>query len=328
MHVFVFFLAGCIYAQGQVFYDKETDQEYEIDVSMPELVLQRFLKSKRAVEVVFGDYIGEYRVRTKRGKWYAYRDGEKLNRSAADSVALPGEMFENHTLIVRKGVYQLVPRDSGDFSLECEGIRVIERSSYYDTPIMLVKKDNAWGQMSLDGRWIQLNVFDHWKKVPVVYDDGWIVDVCVALRSKIGVDVILPDPNNGDGIFKVRHAETGLWGMYQYIGDEPTVLIPMEYDSVDFFAFNGEITTVYKNGKLGFYAWGERGQTVPCKYEAYQKKWYRYSRTSPEMFYMLVQRAGKWGVVDWWTGEELTAFDADTAEGVNFKIKDSGYYTY
>ncbi len=316
---------GYLKTAGQTFYDEVLDEVFEVNASMPEEVLQRFLKSKKAVHVVFGYYDYTYKLKTKRGKWYAYYEGRKLNKRAADSIALYGEVWDNYTLIIRKGSYTLHGLDSGDVSPVYEGLRAGTRS--VNTPVILAKQNKLWGQLGGGGQWIQPNVFERWEDVPLVTGSYIDIEAFVALRELLSADVVLPDPNNGDGIYKVRNADSKLWGMYQYLST-PDTLIPMEYDSLDFFYFNGAITPVYRNGKVGFYAWGETGQTVPCRYDGYEKKWYKWSRTSPEMFYMLVQRDGKWGVVDWWTGEELTPFEADTKEGVKFKVVDSAYYDW
>ena len=86
------------------------------------------------------------------------------------------------------------------------------------------------------------------------------------------------DSGNGDGVFKARSRATHKWGMYQwrFKGNKVKEMIPMTYDRVDYFPFNGEFTAVYNNGKLGIYLceWSfdkDAKQTVDCKYDGYKR---------------------------------------------------------
>ena len=128
--------------------------------------------------------------------------------------------------------------------------------------------------------------------------------------KKLKGDKIEIDEENEDGVFKIRHKKTKKWGMYQwmYESTQVTQLIPMEYDSLNYFPFNASFTAVYNDGKVGFYLskWSydnEARQTVPCVYDVYQ-------RFTPEdgVTRLAVQKNGKWGWVDWLTGEEKSGF--------------------
>ncbi len=93
------------------------------------------------------------------------------------------------------------------------------------------------------------------------------------LIKKLKADKIEMDEGNGDGVFKIRNKKTKKWGMHQwmYEGLNTKELIPMEYDSVRHFPFNGAFTAVYNDGKVGFFlsAWSYENarQSVLCKYE-------------------------------------------------------------
>lgn len=134
------------------------------------------------------------------------------------------------------------------------------------------------------------------------------------LKKKLKADKIEMDEGNGDGVFKARNKKTKKWGMYQwmYEGVSTTELIPMEYDSLRYFPFNGAFTAVYNDGKVGFYlsAWSyeDAKQTVPCIYENYQR--FRINN----LIYLALQKNGKWGWVDWLTGEEKSEFIYDTKD--------------
>lgn len=139
-----------------------------------------------------------------------------------------------------------------------------------------------------------------------------------ALRNKLKADKIEMDQGNGDGVFKARNKKTKKWGMYQWLyeGLKTKELIPMAYDAVNYFPFNGAFTAVYNNGKVGFYlsAWSYKNakQTVPCLYDDYQR--FTVNNTP----YLAVQKNGRWGWVDWLTGEEQTECKYDTQEDLPY----------
>ena len=134
------------------------------------------------------------------------------------------------------------------------------------------------------------------------------------LKNKETIDLIDMDGNNGDGLFKARSKATKKWGLYQYLGDEIVEAIPMKYDSIHHFPWNGNYTAVFNDGKVGFYSsyWTynkEANQTVKCIYEDYK----RYI-TDDQIPRLAVQKDGKWGWVDWLTGEEKSEFTFDTPD--------------
>jgi hypothetical protein len=143
------------------------------------------------------------------------------------------------------------------------------------------------------------------------------------IAKKLKADKIEMDAGNGDGVFKARLKKTKKWGMYQYTysGTKVKELIPMQYDSVRYFPFNGSFAAVYNDGKVGFYlsewSYGDQAkQTVPCSYGNYQ----RYN--SKGTTYLAVTKNNKWGWVDWLTGEEKSEFKYTTKKdlpSINYK---------
>lgn len=110
-------------------------------------------------------------------------------------------------------------------------------------------------------------------------------------------DKIVFDPINGDLVYKMRNQETGLWGMYQ--GDK--LIIPAEYDSIQFYGWNDPYTVVGKNGKFGIYTSAfsdDRKLAVECKYDGFK------TYTFEGQFWLASQRNGKWRWVNWYTGQE------------------------
>lgn len=141
------------------------------------------------------------------------------------------------------------------------------------------------------------------------------------LMESMNADLVEMDKNNGDGTFKARDKDTKKWGMYQYgiNSAPPTEMIPKKFDSINFFGVNEKFTEVYNNGKIGIYTCyfdyeKEAKQTVPCLYEDYKKMIIPYigeSRFPPITYtevYLAVKKNGKWGWINWFTGEEQSEF--------------------
>lgn len=125
------------------------------------------------------------------------------------------------------------------------------------------------------------------------------------------------DAGNEDGVFKMQLRKSQKWGMYQwmYEGTKCNELIPMQFDSLRFFPFNGNFTAVYQKGKVGFYLakWTYDDlakQSVACLYDDYQR--YRIKG----VIYLAVQKGEKWAWIDWLTGEEKSDFSADTHQAL------------
>lgn len=117
------------------------------------------------------------------------------------------------------------------------------------------------------------------------------------IKRKYDGDKIIFDPINGDLVYKMRAKETGLWGMYQ--GDK--LIIPAEYDSIQFYGWNDPYTVVGKDGKFGIYTSGfsDDGKlSVDCKYDDFK------TYTFEGQFWLAGKRNGKWRWVNWYTGHE------------------------
>lgn len=120
-----------------------------------------------------------------------------------------------------------------------------------------------------------------------------------AWKKGLFIDQIKMDPINGDGVFIVRNHQNQLWGMYQDLGDSFQEIIPMQYDSIRFYPWNSPITTVYRDGKLGFYLsyWSYDSlakEVIPCEYHDYK----RYEKDDGKL-YLAIQKEGQWAWIDW-----------------------------
>ena len=127
------------------------------------------------------------------------------------------------------------------------------------------------------------------------------------IKKRLKAVELVMDPINGDAVFMAL-GKNDKWGMYQwdYVKEKAITLIPMEYDSLLFFEFNASYTVVWQNNLLGLYqskwSYVDAKQTVACAYEDYYIKQHRGRK------YCALKKDGKWGWVDWLTGEEMTEF--------------------
>ncbi len=152
-----------------------------------------------------------------------------------------------------------------------------------------------------------------------------MVETFKLAKTKFKADLVIFDPNNGDGALKARSKKTKKWGMYQFMDVEEKELIPMQYDSLNFYPFNGKYTAIYNNGKVGFYLsyWSydkQAKQTVACKYEDYK----RFDADGVSK--LAVKKNGKWGWVDWLTGEEKSEFIYDSTDDLPYPHYKQNYW--
>jgi len=183
----------------------------------------------------------------------------------------------------------------------------------------LVKENEKWGLVD----WFENVVlvdpsFENPEDVPLVWIESWAVDTFKESKKKLNADILIFDEGNGDGVFKARDKRTKKWGMYQSLGaDDLTTLIPENYDSINFFNFNGKYTAVYNEGKVGMYLsywsfYDKAKQTVPCAYEYYK------NFDADGVPKLAVKKNGKWGWIDWLTGEEKSEFKYETTKDLPY----------
>ena len=115
----------------------------------------------------------------------------------------------------------------------------------------------------------------------------------------------------GDEVVLAKIKSPKKWGMYQFIENKHKEIIPIQYDRLNFYGFNGTYTAVYRQNKVGFYLspWSyyeNAKESVPCIYEDYE----RIKKEGNT--YLAVQRNKEWGRVDWLTGEEKSEFKYDS----------------
>lgn len=159
-------------------------------------------------------------------------------------------------------------------------------------------------------------IFSLWKTIAQ--------DVTPKILKIINASEYKPDKNNGDGVFVAQHQQTKKWGMFQaWSENEIKQMIPMQYDSIDFFGFNAKMTGVWNKGKVGIFLspWSfseeTAKQTVACLYDGY--KIFEVEKTVSDGLgsyrkyfdYVAVKKDSLWAWIDWMTGELKTDFKYD-----------------
>lgn len=138
--------------------------------------------------------------------------------------------------------------------------------------------------------------------------------------KKFNADSIIFDPINLDDVYVLRNSDTQLWGMFQ----SGRVLIPMDYEYIDFSGWNHPFTFVKKDGKWGvFYGVFNEGKlTVDCRYDALK------IYNNHDYLYVASKRDGKWRWVNWANGNELHEAKDYHQELVVYSNWNPGDYDY
>lgn len=183
----------------------------------------------------------------------------------------------------------------------------------------LVKQNKKWGLIDwFEDLTLVEPSFDNPEDVPLIWIEPWAKDMFIASKKKLDTDLLIFDEGNGDGVFKARNKSTKKWGMYQSLGaDDLTTIIPAKYDSLHFFSFNGKYTIVYNGEKVGVYlsywSYGDKAkETVPCLYEDFK------NFDADGVPKLAVKKNGKWGWINWLTGEEQSEFKYETTEDLPY----------
>ena len=174
-----------------------------------------------------------------------------------------------------------------------------------------VKKDGKDYLIAKRGRkWAQIDWFTGENYTPFIYIDYKTMDFkelsreelefMDAVRRKKGFDFVEFDRVNNNQIFMARQSRLRKWGMFKgFDVNTLETLIPNEYDSVEFFPSNNTFTPVFLAGKIGFYSlvdFKAKKITDP-DYEAFK----RVDINGED--YLAIQKNGRWGWMDWYTGE-------------------------
>jgi hypothetical protein len=283
------------------------------------------LKKMKAKKVVLGNYYGEEVMLAKMKstkKWglYTVYKGMDIEDFSFEEVISP--KFDSLSFFEPEALFQIVKQkdkygvlllpseieDAAD-RVNCKFDKIIHRNLDGED-FLLIKEGYKWGLIDwFEGFYIVDPIFDTSEEVPIIKMESWMVKTFKLAKTKLNADLVIFDPNNGDGALKARSKKTKKWGLYQFsdMNMEEKELIPMQYDSLNFYPFNGKYTAVYNKGKVGFYLsyWSydeQAKQTVACKYEDYK----RFDTDGVSK--LAVKKNGKWGWVDWLTGEEKSEF--------------------
>ncbi len=105
------------------------------------------------------------------------------------------------------------------------------------------------------------------------------------------------DHINGDGLFIAQNRDDQKWGMFQYYKQ----IIPMEFDSIEFYGWNDPVTRVMKEGLWGAYPFDNvDAKGVSCEYDEIRLY------TFEGQMCVAGKKEGLWRWVNWYTGIEYT----------------------
>ena len=314
---------------------------FTISCFSQEISKKEIRKKMKAKEIIFKDYPGEEMVLAKMKstkKWglYTISTGMEIDDFSYEEVIAP--KFDSLSFFGTEARFQIVKQkdkygvlllpyeieDAAD-RVNCKFDKIIHKKLDGEDYI-LIKKSDKWGLIDwFDGFYIVDPIFDTSEEVPLIKMERWMVETFKLAKTKFKADLVIFDPNNGDGALKARSKKTKKWGMYQFMDVEEKELIPMQYDSLNFYPFNGKYTAIYNNGKVGFYLsyWSydkQAKQTVACKYEDYK----RFDADGVSK--LAVKKNGKWGWVDWLTGEEKSEFIYDSTDDLPYPHYKQNYW--
>ena len=295
----------------------------------------------KAKEIIFKDYHGEEMVLAKMKstkKWglYTISTGMEIDDFSYEEVIAP--KFDSLSFFGTEDRFQIVKQkdkygvlllpfeieDAAD-RVNCKFDKIIHKKVDGEDYI-LIKESDKWGLIDwFEGFYIVDPIFDTPEEVPLIKMESWMVETFKLAKTKLNADLVIFDPNNGDGALKARSKKTKKWGMYQFMDMEENELIPMQYDSINFYPFNEKYTAVYKNGKVGFYLsyWSydkQAKETVACKYEDYK----RFDADGVSK--LAVKKNGKWGWVNWLTGEEKSEFIYNSTDDLPYPHYKQNYW--
>ena len=316
---------------------------FTISCFSQEISNKQIRKKMKAKEIVFNDYHAEKMVlakmkNTKKWGLYSIYSGMEIDDFSYEEVIAPKfdslsffGTWDRFQIVKQKDKYGvlLLPYEIEDAAdrVNCKFDKIIHKKVDGEDYI-LIKESDKWGLIDwFEGFYIVDPIFDTPEEVPLIKMESWMVETFKLAKTKLNADLVIFDPNNGDGALKARSKKTKKWGMYQFLDMNMEVkeLIPMQYDSLNFYPFNGKYTAVYNNGKVGFYLsyWSydeQAKQTVACAYEDYK----RFDTDGVSK--LAVKKNGKWGWVDWLTGEEKSEFTYNSTDDLPYPRYKQNYW--
>lgn len=177
----------------------------------------------KAKEVILGDYYGEEMVLAKMKstkKWglYAIYTGMDIEDFSFEEVISPNlihSAFEPEAkfqIVKQKDKYGILlhPSEIEDASdrVNCKFDLIIHKTIDGED-YLLIKEDGKWGLIDwFDDFYIVDPIFDTPDEVPLVRMESWMVATFKLAKQRLNADLIIFDPNNGDGALKARSKET------------------------------------------------------------------------------------------------------------------------
>lgn len=276
-------------------------------VGVPEIDMEVFsgAGAVHVYKIKDGKFVYKQEIYADDMKYNKYRFGEKL--SISDSLLVIGEAQDEehhgsvYIYLISDEEYKFLgkvisPVSSyygNDFGQN--GIAISNTKIYVGAPgDDYCNSDKEWGRGGC-GSILAYNVDFPAKKIEQLYTIEEIQDKeLVKIMKRLNGDRLVYDRVNEDGVVIIRHKETNKWGMYQ-MNEE---IIPMRFDSINFFGWNDPITKVMNDGKWGIVSYDKEDAGLKCIYDDIR------IYTFEGAFLTAGKRDGLWRCVDWRTGTE------------------------
>lgn len=287
-----------------IYFDKRERREYYIyRDSDPELI-EDYLKSVNAEAIDFSPYDETFTLKNKEGKWNLYNDlNEQVTFKGYDSMGfvtpdVPYTVVKNTNKYgILKSPFEFENIES-DIKMRFNAIKMVKKDG---KNYLIAKKGRKWAQLDWKTG-VNYTPFIYMKFKDIEFKE--LSDAELAFMAKIrrkkGFDYVEFDRVNKSEIYMARQSRLRKWGILK--GFDPNTskeLVPVEFDSLDFFPSNKSFTAAYLGGKIAFFNYidGNVKKISEPIYEDYK------SAEFNDMLYLAVKRQGKWGWMDWTDGE-------------------------
>lgn len=287
IYTFVVLLVICHKVNAQIYYHVNDTIAKEINKTTPKPILNRYLKSINAKNIVFSEELPHYyKIQNKKGKWQLwkldYGEEKVIHDKAYDEVFLPSVAHSvvGVSIAKHKGKYGFIAFDvwgekrKPKFEFDSivfqnkEAIEKVNKQNNNKTepgnyglinpipnPEFIVLKKRGWGKLLLTED-AQLAVaepfiYSNPKEVPnTKWDTDYQLPYLEDLYQKENVDLAKPVP--AEIVYVTgRNKKTKKWGLYGGEGSFKELIKPA-YDSIKMHKYP-IVYEVWNNNKVGYY---------------------------------------------------------------------------
>jgi len=278
------FLSTTTYAQ--IYFQENDTLVHEINQNTPKSILNKYLKSKKAKNIIFSEELPQYcKIQNKKGKWQLwkleYGEEKAIHDKAYDEIEFPSTIIPYLAIVKNKGKYGVLNTWSEvatEFlydSIIFANIDAIEKqkkankeavqkaykegTEIFDKPlpnlIILAQKKGLWGRIALSEEYEILVaepfIYETPENVPTTnWDITYHLPYLQDLYKNKNIDLAQPVPQE---IVYVtgRNKKIKKWGFYGGEGSFEELIKPA-YDSIKMHKYP-TVYEVWNQQKVGYY---------------------------------------------------------------------------